>query len=119
MAVSVRMDSLLERELESAAQRAGLTKSQFIIDAVERALGRKDAYSALLKAHRDFGISSAPAPQVQPPQPGLSGEYSREALQRRLAARHDAEMRDWLAYQAARERGQTWQPDDEAPRAEE
>lgn len=42
MAVSVRMDPLLERELEQAARRQGVTKSQFIIAAVERALGRKD-----------------------------------------------------------------------------
>ena len=42
MAVSVRMDPLMEKELELAARRQGITKSQFIIAAVERALGRKD-----------------------------------------------------------------------------
>ena len=42
MAVSVRMDPLMEKELELAAKRKGVTKSQFIIEAVERALGRKD-----------------------------------------------------------------------------
>ena len=31
MAVSVRMDPLLEKQLELAAQRKGVTKSQFII----------------------------------------------------------------------------------------
>lgn len=49
MAVSVRMDPLLERELELAAKRKGMTKSQFIIDAVERSLGRKNPYE-LMKA---------------------------------------------------------------------
>ena len=44
MAVSVRMEPLLERELEQAARRQGVTKSQFIIAAVERALGRKDVH---------------------------------------------------------------------------
>ncbi len=44
MAVSVRMDPLMEKELELAAKRRGVTKSQFIIDAVGRALGRKDPY---------------------------------------------------------------------------
>ena len=34
MAVSVRMDPLLEKELELAARRQGITKSQFIVDAV-------------------------------------------------------------------------------------
>ena len=49
MAVSVRMDPLLEKELELAAKRKGVTKSQFIVDAVERALGRKDPYQLLLQ----------------------------------------------------------------------
>ncbi|MGD9550944.1 MAG: toxin-antitoxin system HicB family antitoxin [Burkholderiaceae bacterium] len=35
MAVSVRMDPLLEKELALAAKRQGITKSQFIIEAVE------------------------------------------------------------------------------------
>jgi len=48
MAVSVRMDPLLEKQLELAAKRQGITKSQFIVDAVERALGRKNPYELLL-----------------------------------------------------------------------
>ncbi len=48
MAVSVRMDPLLESELEQAVQRQGVTKSQFIIAAVERALGRKNPYELML-----------------------------------------------------------------------
>jgi predicted DNA-binding protein len=48
MAVSVRMNPLLEKELELAAKRRGITKSQFIIDAVERSLGRKNPYELML-----------------------------------------------------------------------
>ena len=48
MAVSVRMNPLLEKELELAAKRRGITKSQFIIDAVERSLGRKNPHGLLL-----------------------------------------------------------------------
>ena len=48
MVMSVRMDPLLERELELAARRQGITKSQFVIGAVERALGRKNPYELLL-----------------------------------------------------------------------
>ncbi len=109
MAVSVRMDTALERELEQAAQRAGITKSQFIVDAVEQALGRKDAYGALLKAQRQFGIASSPESQAlrQPEVP-----YGAESLRDKLTARHESDMRDWLDYQAARQRGQAWQPDD-------
>ena len=48
MVMSVRMDPLLERELELAARRQGVTKSQFVISAVERALGRKNPYELLV-----------------------------------------------------------------------
>ena len=48
MAVSVRMDPLLEIELQQAADRQGISKSQFIITAVERALGRKNPYELML-----------------------------------------------------------------------
>ena len=48
MTLSVRMDPLLEKELELAARRKGVTKSQFIVDAVERALGRKNPYDLMM-----------------------------------------------------------------------
>jgi hypothetical protein len=65
MAVSVRMDPLMEKELELAAKRKGVTKSQFIIDAVERALGRKDPYALMQKLiaeeeQRAYGPQAAP-----------------------------------------------------------
>ena len=44
MAVTVRTDPLREAELSRAAERQGVSKSQFIIAAVERALGRKNPY---------------------------------------------------------------------------
>jgi hypothetical protein len=66
MAVSVRMDPLLEKELEQAAKRQGITKSQFIIDAVQRALGRKNPYELMLalkaeEEQRFFGPDVNPA----------------------------------------------------------
>lgn len=54
MTVSVRMDPILVKELEAAAKRLGVTKSQFIIDAVQRALGRKDAYKLLLEVKAKY-----------------------------------------------------------------
>ena len=48
MTVSVRMDPLLEIQLEQAAKRKGITKSHFIIDAVKDALGRKNTYELML-----------------------------------------------------------------------
>ena len=54
MAVSVRMNPELEKELELAAQSKGITKSQFIIDTVEHALGRKDPYQLLLQVRAEM-----------------------------------------------------------------
>ncbi len=54
MAVSVRMDPLMEKELEQAAKRRGITKSQFIIEAVERSLGRKDPYVLYQQVMREM-----------------------------------------------------------------
>ena len=48
MAISVRMDPLLKMQLEQAAKRRGITQSQFIIDAVKDALGRKNTYELML-----------------------------------------------------------------------
>jgi hypothetical protein len=108
VAVSVRMDPVLEQELEAAAKRKGLTKSQFIIDAVERALGRKDPYRLLMKVHRSYGVSEAvPEPAASRAAPKSAGERYRRDLQ----AKHDADMRDWLAYQAAKKQGHAWKPD--------
>lgn len=49
MAVSVRLDPMLEKELELTAKRLGVTKSQFIVSALEKALGRRNPYELLLQ----------------------------------------------------------------------
>ncbi|MBB4844071.1 RHH-type rel operon transcriptional repressor/antitoxin RelB [Paucibacter oligotrophus] len=88
MAVSVRMDPLLEKELEQAAKRQGVTKSQFIIDAVERALGRKDAhrlYLAVQEKYADYPVPTEP--------------LGDSALKARLRAKHEQSTADWLAAQ--------------------
>lgn len=92
MAVSVRMDPLLEKQLEQAAKRQGVTKSQFIIDAVERALGLKNPYELLLElkaqesgAH-DETQSTAFTGQEQP----YDTDASRAALVAQLKAKHDS-----------------------------
>jgi predicted DNA-binding protein len=54
MPVSVRMDPLLQKQLEAEAKKRGITRSQFIIDAVERALGHKDPYKLLLQVQEEF-----------------------------------------------------------------
>lgn len=92
MAVSVRMDPLLEKELELAARRKGVTKSQFIVEAVQRALGHKDPYALMqqLKAEtaadpRSASLSQAFAAEHQKP---YDTERSRAALIAKLKAKH-------------------------------
>jgi uncharacterized protein (DUF1778 family) len=57
MAVSVRMDPSIEHELELAARRQGISKSQFIIAAVERALGKRDPLQLLHQVREDMAVS--------------------------------------------------------------
>ena len=57
MAVSVRMEPVLEKQLELAAKRKGVTKSQFIVDAVRHALGHQDPYTLLLKVRAEAQAS--------------------------------------------------------------
>lgn len=87
MALSVRMDPLLEKQLELAAKRQGVTKSQFVISAVERALGRKNPYELMQKLIAEeesaYGkrADRAPAPAYDPVK-------SKAALVAKLKAKH-------------------------------
>ncbi len=54
MAVSVRLDPVVEARLTQQANLLGVTKSDFIKDALERVLGMKDPV-ALLHAIRGGG----------------------------------------------------------------
>lgn len=90
MAVSVRMGPLMEKELELAAKRKGVTKSQFIIEAVERALGRKDPYALLMQLKAEEGqpeydaVREAFKDDVPPSDPDERKEY----IRRKLRAKH-------------------------------
>ncbi len=91
MAVSVRMDPLLETELEQAAQRQGITKSQFIIAAVERALGRKNPYELMLalkaeEPSRPYAVGKRPAAREQP----YETSSAKAELRRKLKTKHSA-----------------------------
>jgi predicted DNA-binding protein len=54
MAVSVRLDPVLEAKLTQQANLLGITKSAFIKDAIERVLGAKNP-AALLHEVRSGG----------------------------------------------------------------
>jgi len=107
MAVSVRLEPLLEKELELTAKRMGVTKSQFIVSALERALGRKNPYDLLLKVQAE----------VLEPLPDGSAYLSptKAAIRAKLQAKHEAGQADWLAYQEAKKHGQPWPASDSGP----
>lgn len=92
MAVSVRMDPLMEKELELAAKRQGVTKSQFIIAAVERALGRKNPYELMLQVKaemaQDLRSSAWAEAFAQEHERAYDTEGSRTALIAKLRAKH-------------------------------
>ena len=110
MAVSVRMNPLLEKELEQVAKRQGITKSQFIVDAVERALGRKNPYELLLKVREEFApyqlgsdSDALAASESELSQTGAAESLSTgEQFRRILQAKHEAQTRDWVEFQAAK-----------------
>jgi hypothetical protein len=103
MTVSVRMNPLLENELELAAKRQGVSKSQFIVDAVERALGRKDPYQLLQQVRGEFAALRTAAVPVQEVGASKAARPSTsERLRAKLKSQHDADTRDWQQYQAAK-----------------
>ena len=47
MALSVRLSPVLEARVDQEARRLGISKSEFVKDALERVLGLKDPYALL------------------------------------------------------------------------
>ena len=92
MTISVRMDPLLEKELELAAKRQGLTKSQFVIDAVERALGRRNPYELMvaLKAEEERAtyIAANSAEAAASGEVPYDTDASKDAIRAKLKAKH-------------------------------
>jgi RHH-type rel operon transcriptional repressor/antitoxin RelB len=86
----------MEKDLELAARRQGITKSQFIIDAVERALGRKDP-AALY--HKVMEESAHKVTEVM-----LDGALPayKAALRQSLRAEHARQQDEYAVYLAQR-----------------
>ena len=87
MAVSVRMDPLLEKQLAQAALRQGVTKSQFIINAVERALGRKNPYELMLALKAEEPRATYGGKAIEQPYDSVK---SKAAVRAKLKAKHGA-----------------------------
>lgn len=93
MTLSVRMNPLLEKELERAARRLGVTKTQFVVSAVERALGHNDP-ATLYQQVMEEAASYRTAKGFNE-----NGQRSGKAtVQRRLRARHTRDQEDYAAY---------------------
>ena len=91
MTISVRMDPVLEQALSLAAKRLGVTKSQFIIDSVERALGRKNPFELMQRlqveeAQAVYAVDQAFKGEEQP----YDTDASRQRLIDQLKSKHDA-----------------------------
>ena len=99
MAVSVRMDPVLERELEAAARRKGQTKSQFIVDAVERALGHKNPYELLMQVQEEVAAYRVSEPAPAEAQGGESGTKAR--VRAALQEKHRERQQQWVDDRAA------------------
>ncbi len=87
MTISVRMDPLREKELELAAQRQGVTKSQFVITAVERALGRKNPYELMLALKAEEPRTTYGGKLIEQPYDSVK---SKAAVRAKLKAKHGA-----------------------------
>jgi RHH-type rel operon transcriptional repressor/antitoxin RelB len=94
------MDPLIEKELELAAKRQGITKSQFIIEAVERALGRRDPAALYRQV-----MQEAAQYRVSEPMPDDDLSESKAALRQSLRAEHARQQDEYAAYLAQREAG--------------
>ncbi len=59
MALSVRLEPAIEARLEQEARRLGVSKSEFVKDALERALGLKNPAELLKQVRSDTPVGAA------------------------------------------------------------
>lgn len=83
MTLSVRLDPILESRLEQEARRLGITKSEFVKDALERVLGMKNPYD-LLQQVRDPAAYRVCEPTT------FDSENVTAKVKDRLRAKHSA-----------------------------
>jgi RHH-type rel operon transcriptional repressor/antitoxin RelB len=91
------MDPLLEQELQLAARRQGITKSQFIIAAVEQALGKRDSQALIYQVREEMARYKVARPSSQDEPPS--------ALQEKLRADHAEHQAQYAALLKARKPG--------------
>ena len=98
---SVQLEPWLEKELEQAARRLGVSPSQFIVSAVEQALAQAKQDGLSLQPSRQEGVL---------PESMESMSATKLAIRSKLKAQRAANQDDWLAYQEAKKQGRQWVP---------
>ena len=58
MALSVRLEPAIEARIEQEARRLGVSKSEFVKDALERALGLKNPADLLRQVRSDTPVGA-------------------------------------------------------------
>jgi hypothetical protein len=101
MPYSVQLESWLEKELEQAAGRLGVSPSQFIVSAVEQALAQAKQDGLSLQPSRQEGVL---------PESMESMSATKLAIRSKLKSQRAANQDDWLAYQEAKKQGRQWVP---------
>jgi hypothetical protein len=97
----VQLESWLEKELEQAARRLGVSPSQFIVSAVEQALAQAKQDGLSLQPSRQEGVL---------PESMECMSATKLAIRSKLKAQRAANQDDWLAYQEAKKQGRQWVP---------
>ena len=90
MAIFVRVDPLLEKELELAAKRLGVTKSQFVVEAIQRALGRKNPHELMLKLIAEEDARAKPSVEraFEGREQPYSADGARAFIKKKLKEKH-------------------------------
>ena len=101
MPYAVQLEPMLEKELEQAAHRLGVSPSQFIISAVERALAQAKEDGLPLEPSRHGEVL---------PERMESLSMTKLAIRSKLMAQRASNQDDWLAYQEAKKQGSQWVP---------
>ena len=92
---------MLEKELEQAARRLGVSPSQFILSAVEQALAQA----------KEDGLPLGPSRHGEVlPESMEHLSATKLAIRSKLKAQRAANQDDWLAYQEAKKQGSQWVP---------
>lgn len=90
MTLTVRLDERLEQELELSARKNGVTKSKFVIDLIERALGYKNPHDLMLQMRAKYALPQPSSDQLQTVRSENTSEAVRALLMRKYQKHPEA-----------------------------